>query len=327
MASTYRYPFAPYPDGWYLLVESASLGIGDVRALRYFGRDLVLFRTESGRAVLAEAHCPHMGAHLGYGGTIDGEGIRCPFHNWCFNAEGKCVDVPYAKVPGRPPKVSISTWQVREHSGLIMTWCSESGQLPTWEPPIRPEFGSAGWVGYETTGWTIRMHTQELAENIPDMAHFTYVHKVGPELRAEYEIDGHVYRQRSLAVINGVPFEFTTQEASGLGLVWLHTKSDPVSWFLTATTPIDEEHVELRLLFLVADDSGDAFLSPRARAMIDSTVENTSRDVPIWEHKVYVEHAPLVPDDGPIRALRTWARQFYPEAAVNFEMSTGYSLG
>jgi hypothetical protein len=87
-----------------------------------------------------------------------------------------------------------------------------------------------------------------------------------------------------------------------------------VSWFLTSTTPIDDEYVELRLLFLV-NDASDGSLSPRARAMIDATVENTSRDVPIWEHKVYVEHAPLVPDDGPIRALRTWARQFYPEPA------------
>jgi phenylpropionate dioxygenase-like ring-hydroxylating dioxygenase large terminal subunit len=210
VASTYRYPFPPYPDGWYLLVESASLRVGDVLPLHYFGRELVLYRTEGGRAVLADAHCPHMGAHLGYGGMIDGEGIRCPFHNWRFDAEGQCADVPYAKVPGRPPKVAISTWLIREHSGLIMTWCSESGQLPTWDPPVRPEFGAAGWTGYETTGWTIRMHTQELAENIPDMPHFTYVHKVGPELRAEYEIAGHVYRQRSLAVIDGVPFEFTT---------------------------------------------------------------------------------------------------------------------
>ena len=91
--------------------------------------------------MLVDAHCPHMGAHLGYGGAIDGEGIRCPFHHWCFDADGHCVDVPYAKVAGRPPKVSLSTWLVREHSGLIMTWCSDSGQPPTWEPPLRPEFG------------------------------------------------------------------------------------------------------------------------------------------------------------------------------------------
>jgi cholesterol 7-desaturase len=97
--------------------------------------------------------------------------------------------------------------------------------------------------------------------------------------------------------------------------VWLRTHSEPVSWFLTATTPIDDEYVELRLLFLVRDDTGSGTLGPVARARVDATVENTSRDVPIWEHKIYVERPPLVADDGPIRELRRWARQFYPGPA------------
>jgi 3-ketosteroid 9alpha-monooxygenase subunit A len=312
--STYRYPFTPYPDGWYLLRESASLAREEVVALRYFGQELALYRTETGRAVVADAHCPHMGAHIGYGGVVEGEGIRCPFHHWRYNVDGHCVDVPYAK-DRRPPKVCLATWPVCEHSGLIMVWCSESGRAPTWDPPYRPEFGAPGWVGYETAGWTIRMHTQELAENIPDMAHFTYVHEVGADLRAEFEVDGHVYRQRSLMTVDGARVEFTRQEASGLGLVWLRTLAEPVSWFLTATTPIDDEYVELRLLFLVRDDTGSGTLSPVARARVDATVENTSRDVPIWEHKIYVERPPLVADDGPIRELRRWARQFYPAPA------------
>jgi hypothetical protein len=165
------------------------------------------------------------------------------------------------------------------------------------------------------------MHTQELAENIPDMAHFTYVHEVGADLRADFEVEGHVYRQRSLMMVNGTSVEFTSQEASGLGLVWLHTKTEPVSWFLTATTPIDDEFVELRLLFLVRDDTGTGTLSAAGRAMVDATVENTSRDVPIWEHKIYIERPPLVPDDGPIRELRKWARQFYPDAIDAVEVS------
>jgi hypothetical protein len=193
-----------------------------------------------------------------------------------------------------------------------MAWWSDAGRPPWWEPPECEEFGAPGWVGYETTGWTIRMHVQEVAENVPDMAHFTYVHTVGPNLRADIEIDGHVYRQRSLMMVDGTPVEFTRQEASGLGLIWLETGSDPAMHFLTATTPIDDEHVELRLHFLVRDDDGSGGLGPRGRAMIDATTENTSRDVPIWEHKVYLERAPLVSADGPIREVRRWARQFYP---------------
>lgn len=312
MEPSYRYPFHPYPEGWYLLVESAAVGCGEVVPLRYFGRDLVVYRTEAGHAVVIDAHCPHLGAHIGHGGIVDGEGVRCPFHRWRYAADGQCDDVPYTAGP--VPKVCVRTWAVREHSGLVMVWNSPAGRDPQWEPPVREQFGAPGWVGYETVGWTIRMHVQELAENVPDMAHFTYVHTVGADLRAEFEIDGHVYRQRSLVMVDGAPVEFTRQEASGLGLVWLHTMSKV--WFLTATTPIDEERVELRLLFLVHQPDGATTLGPEGRAIIDATAENTARDVPIWEHKVYVERAPLVREEAPIRELRRWARQFYPEPLV-----------
>jgi phenylpropionate dioxygenase-like ring-hydroxylating dioxygenase large terminal subunit len=86
-----RYPFPPYPDGWFLISTSAELGAGQVRPLHYFGEDLVLYRDATGTAVLVDAYCPHMGAHLGYGGCVDGDGLRCPFHNWRFDASGRCT--------------------------------------------------------------------------------------------------------------------------------------------------------------------------------------------------------------------------------------------
>ena len=58
--------------------------------------------------------------------------------------------------------------------------------------------GTPGWVGYEVNGWRIRMHTQELAENIPDTAHFLYVHSLPVQPVAEIEVDGHIYRQRTV---------------------------------------------------------------------------------------------------------------------------------
>ncbi|MEN3271267.1 MAG: hypothetical protein V7636_28, partial [Actinomycetota bacterium] len=68
----YRYPMSPYPTGWYLLAESKDVQPGDVLPIEYFGKELVLFRTEAGEAVVLDAHCPHLGAHLGYGGTVEG---------------------------------------------------------------------------------------------------------------------------------------------------------------------------------------------------------------------------------------------------------------
>ena len=309
---SYRYPFAPFPDGWFLLLQSQQLGVGEVLPLRYFGRDLVAYRTASGRAVVADAHCPHMGAHIGFGGEVDGEAVRCPFHHWRFDVDGRCDDVPYLQ-SGSVPDVCITSWRVHESSGLVYVWFSDVRNEPAWLPPDRPEFDQPEWVGYETAGWTIRMHVQELAENIPDMPHFNYVHGVGTHLRAVVDTDAHVYRQRSLVTIEGVEFEFTNQEAHGLGLVWLRTTGQLETYFLTATTPIDDEYVELRLLFLVRDVDRSGALTSTTRAMLDATIRNVERDVPIWEHKVYRERAPLVQGDGPIGVLRKWARQFYPD--------------
>jgi nitrite reductase/ring-hydroxylating ferredoxin subunit len=314
MADGYRYPFPPFPDGWFLLTTSADLRPGDVLPLRYFGRDLVLFRNESGNAVVLDAHCPHMGAHLGYGGVVEGEGIRCPFHHWHFDGNGRCDDVPYGP-EHNVPDAGIACWPVHETSGLVLVHHSNTGAAPTWQMPEKPQWGAEGWVGYETTGWTVHMHTQELAENVPDTSHFVFVHNVPSLPTAQVETNGHVYRQRMEShSAEGVLTFGTTQEAFGLGLVWLDVDGDTPMTFLTSTTPIDDETVELRLLFLVHEGAGATELSPTGRAMVASVTENTGRDVPIWEHKVYRERAPLVQGDGPIGVLRKWARQFYPAA-------------
>ena len=90
-----RFPFPTTPDGWYGVAFAPRLASGAVKAIHYFGRDLALFRDEGGRARVFDAHCPHMGAHLGHGGLVSGEGIRCPFHGWRFDGEGRCVEVPH----------------------------------------------------------------------------------------------------------------------------------------------------------------------------------------------------------------------------------------
>ena len=94
--TNYRFEIPPFPNGWFQVAYSDEVADGDVVPLQYFGKDLVLFRGQDGVPRVLDAFCPHLGAHLGYGGRVEDNCIRCPFHAWRFDGAGKCVDVPYA---------------------------------------------------------------------------------------------------------------------------------------------------------------------------------------------------------------------------------------
>ena len=89
-------PLVGYPTGWFVAAWSHEVPVGKVIPARYFGEDLVIWRGESGQAVVMDAYCPHMGCHLAigavghaleHGGTV-GDTIQCPFHGWRFDAQG-----------------------------------------------------------------------------------------------------------------------------------------------------------------------------------------------------------------------------------------------
>lgn len=56
------------PNGWYAVGWSKDLAKGEVKRIRYFDRELVLFRGRSGEPKVLSAYCPHIGAHLAEGG-------------------------------------------------------------------------------------------------------------------------------------------------------------------------------------------------------------------------------------------------------------------
>src|SRR5262245_2922867 len=95
---TLRSPLTRYPRGWFLIGYSRELPDHGVLAARFFGVDLVLFRGDDGAARMLDAHCPHLGAHLGHGGRVVGNCVRCPYHGWEFDGEsGSCTHVPFAR--------------------------------------------------------------------------------------------------------------------------------------------------------------------------------------------------------------------------------------
>ncbi len=75
---------------WQPIATLPDLEREDVLPVRILGENLVLYRTMRGEMGLIQERCPHRSASLAFG-IPDEEGIRCPYHGWYFNAEGKCL--------------------------------------------------------------------------------------------------------------------------------------------------------------------------------------------------------------------------------------------
>jgi 3-ketosteroid 9alpha-monooxygenase subunit A len=93
------------PEGWFQIGWSNDFPAGAVVARKFLGEDIVVFRTEQGTLNALDAYCGHMGAHLGYGGTVTGDCVTCPFHGWVWNASGENVGIPYQDRPNRAVRI------------------------------------------------------------------------------------------------------------------------------------------------------------------------------------------------------------------------------
>jgi phenylpropionate dioxygenase-like ring-hydroxylating dioxygenase large terminal subunit len=311
-----RFPFPRYPNGWFQVGYSEDLKPGGVLPLKYFGRDLVLFRSEAGTPHLLDAHCPHLGAHLGHGGTVKDGCIRCPFHAWRYDGTGQCVEVPYA---GRvPPKARVNAWELREVNGLLMAWHHLAGLPPSWEIAPIPEHGAADWTTYELRRWKIRTHNQEMAENAVDSAHFHYVHGTLEMPTSRAHVEGHVLRVVSDTMMKTPMGKVKGQvESQSFGFGYSLTRFTGLveTLLLAGITPIDDEYVDVRFAFTVKKlPSGDA-TSTVGQAFIREIERQLGQDIPIWENKIYVTPPLVVDSDGPIGVFRRWTRQFYSTEA------------
>ena len=312
----------PMPMGWFCVHYSDDLQRGEAKPLRYFDTDLVLFRTESGRAVLLDAYCPHLGAHLGYGiheevghgGRIEGETIVCPFHAWRFNAEGECVEVPYAsKVPPKAAdKPCIRAWTTQEINGTIMAWYHPEGDAPLWDLIEYKEAVSDEWGEHQRFEWMVNAPLQEVAENGADPAHFLYVHRVHDMPKWKIKYDGPIsssVQNVNLRTPRGPVKGAIRSEGRGPGQGMTSFTGLCETFLMGLTTPIDATSLHVRFVFTQAKSDEDNGI---AKGLIRDIVKQFEEDKPIWEHKRYRPLPILCDGDGPIARFRKWFGQFYP---------------
>src|SRR3954463_3121556 len=105
--------------------------------VRILGEDLVLFRDGKGRVGLLYPRCAHRGTTLYYG-KVDDKGIRCCYHGWQFDVEGRCLDMQCEPQNGARVRDRIRQpwYPVEDLYGLVFAYMGPPEKkpvLPRWD--------------------------------------------------------------------------------------------------------------------------------------------------------------------------------------------------
>ncbi|WP_436536070.1 Rieske 2Fe-2S domain-containing protein [Actinoplanes sp. HUAS TT8] len=159
------------PASWYVAVPSDQLGKGP-RQLTLFGRNLVAWRNTTGQPVVAQGHCPHLGASLGEGRVTGGD-LQCASHRWRFDDTGRCVAAPPAGDASARP--GLRTYPAVERHGYVWVWYGS--REPMFALPSFPALDTA--TGYPT-GFRMaddtRATVRRILENTYDPDHLVALH-------------------------------------------------------------------------------------------------------------------------------------------------------
>jgi 5,5'-dehydrodivanillate O-demethylase len=158
---------------WHPIAAVSQLAERGVMPIKLLGESLVLFRDTQGRIGLVGDRCAHRLVKLECGYT-NGEGLRCPYHGWTYDAQGRCVDQP-----GEPEgstfkeKITIPSYPVEELAGLVFAYLG-----PPETKPLLPRWDRLVWPNvYRVAGFAkIPCNWLQCMENSVDPVHTEYLH-------------------------------------------------------------------------------------------------------------------------------------------------------
>ena len=318
-----------FARGWHCIGLTESFKDGQPHSIEAFGTKLVVFADSEGNVKILDAYCRHMGGDLSQG-TIKGDAIACPFHDWRWGGNGKCQKIPYARRV--PPLAKTRAWQTLDQDGMLFVWHDPEGNPPTDDVAIPRIEGAlsdewSDWVWYTTT---VDTNCREIVDNIVDMAHFFYVHYSFPKYFKNI-FEGHVASQYMESVgrediISGTnygdPNAVLRSDASYFGpsymIDWIKSEANGQTIetvLINCHYPISNNAFVLQYGAMVKKLPGmdDESTAAMAAQFTEGVEMGFLQDVEIWKNKAPIDNPLLSEEDGPVYQLRRWYNQFYTD--------------
>ncbi|MFN9766415.1 MAG: Rieske 2Fe-2S domain-containing protein, partial [Pseudomonadota bacterium] len=215
-----------------------------LKAVRLLGQDFVLFRDQSGRFGLLDRDCPHRGADLKFA-RHEGDGIRCPFHGWKFDAAGRCLETP-AEPAGSTlcRRVRQQSYPLRTAAGVIFAWLGPDEvappELPAFDAFRAPATHSFAFKGMWRCNWL-----QAFEVGI-DPAHPSFLHRMLDE-GEDADAFGRQFRAASVGEVDGARWPMTRIMREFCSPEIRHEEVAPGLVRITTLRAIDQAHTHVRV--------------------------------------------------------------------------------
>jgi phenylpropionate dioxygenase-like ring-hydroxylating dioxygenase large terminal subunit len=157
-----------YPAAWSRDVARA------LTARRILGRRIVLYRTGMGAIVALDDACPHRLAPLSMG-RLSGDAVECGYHGMTFDGTGQCTRIPGQ--PIIPANARVRAYPVSEKMGLAWIWMGDPALAKSSPVYDLPQYHDPGWSVQEGDALRFDCHYLNLADNLCDPAHVSFVHR------------------------------------------------------------------------------------------------------------------------------------------------------
>lgn len=175
-------------NAWYVAGWSAEFQ-GGLSPIEITAQRMVFFRNAAGKLKALEDRCPHRLLPLSKGKLV-GETVQCGYHGMTFNGEGACV-----RVPGQdntPASAQVRTFPVVERHGVVWVWMGSADLADEADIFDIPEFTSPDWHPHHGGHLHIKAHYLNVAENLVDPAHVSFVHPTTLGNAASEDVPVHV---------------------------------------------------------------------------------------------------------------------------------------
>jgi nitrite reductase/ring-hydroxylating ferredoxin subunit len=158
---------------WQPVVFARDLG-ETPRRVKILGEDLVVFRDGSGQVALLHLHCAHRGSSLEFGIPVE-HGIRCCYHGWVFDVDGRCLATPGEPSGSRlGERVRQGAYPTLEFTGLVFAYLGPPDRRPAF--PRYDTYEVPGHTLMPAATFSLPCNWLQVKDNSMDPVHTAFLH-------------------------------------------------------------------------------------------------------------------------------------------------------